>query len=361
MVSCEGLGNGGVQAIMMGIVRNLSSEYHFDMLLFTSEERYYDKEFLSYGGKIFRIPHYEGKSRIKRKILSLFRDIYIYRQLNKLLESQKPYDVIHCNKEYESAPLLKVAAKRSIPVRICHTHIISSKSGFILCVLNGRRKCIIKNYATHFFGCSKEACESFYHKSVTFQVVPNFYDDKKYSYSDIEQTKDTIVLAQLGAFSDNKNQLFSVRVAKCLIEMGKKVSLNLIGFSLDPDYQEKVKRVVKELELEECVVFLPGDTDCKRIFKRANAFLMPSKFEGFGIALIEAQATGIQCFASDTIPQTTNCGEVSYMDINGADSANRWAEAIKDRYYKDGLVHKCYDTNKYKLTYVMNIYKEIYK
>ena len=39
MVSCEGLGNGGVQAIMMGIVRNLYTECHFDMLLFTSEKR----------------------------------------------------------------------------------------------------------------------------------------------------------------------------------------------------------------------------------------------------------------------------------------------------------------------------------
>ena len=60
MVSCEGLGNGGVQAIMMGIVRNLYTECHFDMLLFTSEKRYYDDEFLKYGGKIFRVPKYEG-------------------------------------------------------------------------------------------------------------------------------------------------------------------------------------------------------------------------------------------------------------------------------------------------------------
>ena len=40
LVSCEGLGNGGVQAIMMGIVRKLSDDFHFDMLLFTSEKRY---------------------------------------------------------------------------------------------------------------------------------------------------------------------------------------------------------------------------------------------------------------------------------------------------------------------------------
>ena len=58
MVSCEGLGNGGVQAVMMNIIRNMHKEYLFDMLLFTSEKRHYDDEFLTYGGKIYRIPRY---------------------------------------------------------------------------------------------------------------------------------------------------------------------------------------------------------------------------------------------------------------------------------------------------------------
>lgn len=32
LVSCEGLGNGGVQAVIMSIVRNLHKEYLFDIL-----------------------------------------------------------------------------------------------------------------------------------------------------------------------------------------------------------------------------------------------------------------------------------------------------------------------------------------
>ena len=45
MVSCEGLGNGGVQAVIMSIVRNLKNKYIFDILLFTDERRFYDNEF----------------------------------------------------------------------------------------------------------------------------------------------------------------------------------------------------------------------------------------------------------------------------------------------------------------------------
>jgi len=37
-VSCNGLTNGGVQQVIMSIVRNLYKEYHFDILVFTKEK-----------------------------------------------------------------------------------------------------------------------------------------------------------------------------------------------------------------------------------------------------------------------------------------------------------------------------------
>jgi len=66
-VSCEGLGNGGVQAVIMGICRHMP-DVHYDIILFTSERRYYDDEFEMLGGKIFRIPNYEGLSKFRKKL-----------------------------------------------------------------------------------------------------------------------------------------------------------------------------------------------------------------------------------------------------------------------------------------------------
>ena len=45
LVSCEGLGRGGVQSVIMSIVKGLSDKFIFDIVLFTSEKRYYDDEF----------------------------------------------------------------------------------------------------------------------------------------------------------------------------------------------------------------------------------------------------------------------------------------------------------------------------
>ena len=360
MVSCGGLGNGGVQAIMMGIIRNLSRDYYFDMLLFTEEVRYYDDEFLQYGGEIFRIPHYEGTSFLIRKIYASFRDFYIYRKFDKLLDTKAPYDIIHCNKQFESAPLLKAAAKHSIPVRICHTHVMAEKTGWLLSIFNCVRSSLIKKYSTHCLGCSKEACDSFYLKSVKSRVVPNFYDDSKFYFVDLPASSGNIVLTQLGAFSENKNQLFSLKVLKVLIDMSKSVILNLIGFDLEPGYKDKIKETIKELNLENNVIIHSGNTYSPQILKETNAFLMPSKHEGFGIALIEAQAMGVICFASDAIPQTTNCGGVTYLNVDKINSPYQWAMSICRKKELDGLRHERFDTSEFKLTRILELYKDIY-
>lgn len=360
MVSCEGLGNGGVQAIMMGLVRNMSRECIFDMLLFTSEVRYYDEEFLSYGGKIFRIPHYEGISPLLRKCDVLLRDIYIYKQLKKILATHDKYDVIHCNKQYESAPILKAAALYDIPVRICHTHIVSQEGNFILNWINKKRSSIIARYATHSIGCSEEACMSFFSDKKSCFVVPNFYDDKKFLFKELCDGKERIVLTQVGALNDNKNQLFSILVLKQLIEIGENVTLNIIGFDNQNGYKEDLIGTIRELGINNNVAFYSGDTYIPDVLGETNVFLMPSKHEGFGIALIEAQAVGVRCVTSSSVPKSTNCGGVAYLGINDVDSPRIWAEYICKMKNTTGLGHEMFDTSKYKLSEVIRQYKKIY-
>ena len=360
MVSCEGLGNGGVQAIMMGIVRSLSCECHFDMLLFTSEIRYYDDEFLGYGGNIFRIPHYEGTSILLRKFDVLFRDIYIYHKLNKLLATQEKYDVIHCHNQYESAPILKSAAKYNIPVRICHTHIVSLKGHFILNWMNNIRRYVIEKYATHCIGCSKEACTTFFSKRKRYDVVPNFYDDKKFSYSRLCNDQEKIVLTQVGLLNENKNQLFSIQVLKALIERGEDAILNIIGFEGQDGYKEYLTRQIRICGIGDRVFFYPGDIFIPDVLRSTTTFLMPSKHEGFGIALIEAQAVGVRCIASWAVPRSTNCGDVIYLRIDDDNSPQIWADEIRKVKQTKGLCHNMYNTSRYKLSEVTLQYKKIY-
>lgn len=357
MVSCGGLGNGGVQAIMMGIVRNLSNQYLFDMMVFTSEKRHYDDEFLTYGGKIIRIPHYEGHNAFLKRVDMLVRDAYIYPKVCKILRDNQ-YEVIHCNKQSESAPLIKAAARYGIPIRICHSHVIESWNNNLLNLLKKRHVACINKYATHKIGCSLEACFSLYGGVEDYLVINNFYDDTKFRIPTERNKSQHFTLTQVGAFSDNKNQLFTVRVFYELSKRLPDAKLWLIGFDLDASYRQRVLLLVTSLGITDKVRFLSGDSDIPQKLSESDFFIMPSKKEGFGIALIEAQAMALRCIASDTIPTVTDCGSVIFKSLS--DSPQAWASEIMQIISnKDTIIIA--DTDKYKESKLMTIYRQLYE
>ena len=58
-----------------------------------------------------------------------------------------------------------------------------------------------------------------------------------------------------------------------------------------------------------------------------DVFLFPSRYEGFGMAVVEAQASGLACVASDVVPEETNAsGRVTYLPLRAPDTV--WAEAV---------------------------------
>lgn len=360
LVSCGGLGNGGVQAIMMGIVRNLSLEYHFDMLLFTSDKRHYDEEFLSYGGKILRIPHYEGHNRILQRLDPYIRDEYIYRKTKQLLKIECHYDVVHCHKEFESAPILRAAADCNVPVRIFHTHVYHGNTNIVKTVIDNVRKKTIEKYATDLIGCSMHSISSLHFKRALPLLMPNFYNEEKFVYSDHNAivNPNCLVLSQVGAYSSNKNQLFSVRILERLIECGVNVCLNLIGFDMEKNYASKLREYIQSHNLDGIVTLIRGDSDFISVLNKSHAFLLPSFSEGFPLALIEAQSIGLKCFASSNVTRETNCGGVTYLPLDRG--VNIWVNEICDWFNVTKGNKTLYDTSKFKTAVIMDRYRALY-
>lgn len=359
MVSCEGLGNGGVQAVIMSIVRSLKDKYIFDILLFTDERRFYDDEFESYGGKIFRIPRYSGTNSFRKRLDYYVRGNHLYNKVLETLKENGPYDVIHCHDEYESAPILKAAAVSGIKVRIAHTHVISGKTNIIAGLLNNYRKKEIERYATIKIACSQEAGLSFFQSQENVKIVMNPYDNKRFNPGKYDlKKKSKIQLLQVGTYSVTKNQIFSVKVIEYIRKKMPDVKLILMG-NRNKEYDELLYKEIIQKKLEDNVTLMPGDADMPKLLSQSSGFLFPSLHEGFGIVLIEAQAMGVKCYASDTVPRATDCGGVTYLPLN--DGAKVWAEKIIDDYQREHGMYVNYDVSKFSTEEVMKKYVCFYE
>ena len=62
--------------------------------------------------------------------------------------------------------------------------------------------------------------------------------------------------------------------------------------------------------------------------KNSDIFILPSIFEGLGIVLIEAQAAGLYCIASNKCPELVDCGNLEFLGIEDVSAAQQWAERI---------------------------------
>ncbi len=92
--------------------------------------------------------------------------------------------------------------------------------------------------------------------------------------------------------------------------------------------QDQIRRIAAQRGVENSVHLLGNRKDVDALMKNHDYFIFPSISEGLGLALLEAQASGLDCFISDGIPKTANCGKCLEISLNL--SASEWAKTIVD-------------------------------
>ncbi len=169
-------------------------------------------------------------------------------------------------------------------------------------------------------------------KKVKFLVLKNGINTLKFQYSSEIRKKlkekwnleNRFVIGNIGRMTSQKNQTFLLSVFAEIVKERPDALLLLIGKG---ELESSLYQQVRSLKIQDYVLFLGIRDDIYELMNIMDVFVLPSVYEGLGIVLIEAQANGLPCVISDTIPKevkiNSNC---HFLSLNANFSI--WKRAI---------------------------------
>ncbi len=319
---------GGAENLIMNLYRNIDRrKIQFDFLVHFDGGMYFQDEIERFGGRIYRM----------KTLLRCTPPVYASR-LERFFRQHSEYKIVHSHLETTTGIILECAKKAGVPVRIAHAHNTrNTRKGLFFLPEN-----LYKNYlgkkivpaATGLFACSEPAAKWLYRdKSSQAVIFKNGIDIDRFRFSPAVRVqtaealcipKSTTVLMHTGRFYDQKNHRFLIEIFEAYQKINPDSLLLLIG---EGPLREDIEKRVLARGLLHSVRFLGTRDDVDALLQRGDIFLLPSKFEGLPLALVEAQCAGLNCYVSDCVPRESDlgCELVTFLPL---DSPAEWAESM---------------------------------
>ncbi|MBO5210064.1 MAG: glycosyltransferase family 1 protein [Lachnospiraceae bacterium] len=323
-----GTGLGGAESRIMDLYRQMNKdEIQFDFLVHrkcASESQFYDEEIKKMGGHIYVLP--------KFKVYNYFT----YRKAVKVFFAEHhEFGVVQGHMTSTASIYLPIAKRAGIPITVAHSRNAGVEKGLKGIATKFLRKNLYRK-TDHCFACSVLAGEDVFGKEWVkkgnVKIIHNAIDAGKFTY-DLEkrtamrqklQIEDKLVLGHVGRFNTQKNHPYLIDVFAEICKKREEAVLILLGDGPD---KEKMEQKCEELGIRDKVLFEGNQKHPEEYYQAFDFFLLPSFYEGLPGVLVEAQAAGLRCFASDTITTEAKATElVTYLSIE--QPAERWAEAI---------------------------------
>jgi glycosyltransferase involved in cell wall biosynthesis len=226
------------------------------------------------------------------------------------------YDAIHLHTSYWRGFLAEeLALQAKIPKIIVHAHSTGIdiadpiEREKLLDAHNNWKEKFGTQLATHFVACSVLAANFLFGSQIPkkrIQILRNAIDTEIFKYN--EQTRNEMrkklgvenkfVLLQSGRLEYQKNFAFTLGVFEEYVKQNPDAVLLIAG---DGSLRNELEKTA--FPLGEKVKYLGFRNDISALLQAADVFLQPSLFEGFSIASVEAQCSGISWLVSENVPQ----------------------------------------------------------
>ncbi len=314
---------GGIETYLLSVVKNLGTEkYSFSFLSFDDKKPYFYEELTKLGCSFYFI-----RSR-RKSFLGNKRDLFN-------LFKREHFDIVHCNLNSLTyiTPIL-IALRFGIKV-IAHSHNAGSSYGSsskLLCAINKLRfpynkvslVAVSDKAGIWMFGKKRSVVTI--NNGVNTQHFRFSFDKRKKCREDLGLSDGQEILLHVGAFRKQKNHSFILDIFKAYKVKNVNSVLLLVG---DGELQDNIQKKASDLGVSNDVFFLGTRHDLDSVFSASDKFIFPSLYEGFPIALLEAECSGLLCVVSNEITEQACLNNSIRVGLN--EPICNWIDALESK------------------------------
>lgn len=306
---------GGLTSVMMNYYRSLDkTDLQIDFASTNAIEKDLEEEISICNSKYYQLP---ARSNPIKYIVALAK-------------VGKGYDILHVHGNSATASIELFSGKiAGISNRIVHIHTSHTDYPKLQIFL----KPIFHNLYTDALACSDIAGNWMFGKG-NFILLRNAIDTNKYLYNELVRNEcrknlglnDELVIGHIGKMMNAKNHIFLINVFKELLEYRKNSKLLLIG---DGENRKEIEDEILKNNLTNDVIILGMRKDIPELLQAMDIFVFPSLWEGFPLAVLEAQTSGLPCFISTSVTEEVKVSDFTkYLSLDL--SAKEWAYYIDE-------------------------------
>jgi glycosyltransferase involved in cell wall biosynthesis len=325
-----GMDRAGTETWLMHLLRNIDRRrFHMDFLVNTDRRYPYQEEIESLGSRLHVCPSPANPLRYARN-------------LARILREHGPYDVVHTHIHHFSGLALGMAKAACVRTRIAHSHSDTtgpdSRSSLLrrlylrIACLSIRRNASLKvavsgPAAACLFGREwrSDAAASVVYCGLDFTAF-RAPVDRAAIRRELGFAPDELVIGHVGRFELQKNHDLLLRIHAEVLKLRPEARLLMIG---EGSLQGAARATAARLGIAGRVRFAGARPDVPRLMLGVmDVFLMPSSWEGLGLAAVEAQAAGLPVILSDQVPAEADvdCGLTRFIGVD--EPAGAWASQI---------------------------------
>ena len=309
---------GGVTEYLYMLLSKLNRDKYYSILLFSEEYKEQEERFKKISNKIYYIP-------MSRNI-NIKKDLKAIKETRKIFKKEKP-NIVYAQSSKAGAISRIALFLNSKVKKIYNSHgwyfnaDIGNKKKKIFLIIEK----ILAITTNMIINISQNEYETALKNKIAPQkkmcIIENGIDFTKFKNNDKyrEETRkeyniknNEILIGVVGRLSEQKDPITSIKAFKKIHDKYKKTKIMFVG---DGELKEKVIEYTRQNNIENDIIITDWVSNVEKYIPAFDIAILPSKWEGFGLVLIEYMACDKPIIASNVggIPNIITNNENGYL------------------------------------------------